>query len=70
MNSKGEIYALDSKHRRIVRLGPDGVFKDVLQFDGVPPPATIVPKSFTIDSADNIYVLDVFSERVLVLCPG
>ncbi len=67
LNSKGEIYALDGKQRRIVHLGPGGEFKDALAFDGVPPPSTIVPKSFTIDSADNIYVLDVFSARVLVL---
>ena len=26
-----------------------------------------MPKDFTIDAADNIYVLDVFSARVLVL---
>lgn len=67
LNSKGEIYALDGKQRRIVHLGPDGEFKDLLSFDGVPPPTTIVPKSFKIDAADNIYVLDVFSARVLVL---
>ena len=67
LNSRGEIYALDSKQRRIVHLGPDGEFKAVLALGGVPPPATIVPKSFTIDRADNLYVLDVFSARVLVL---
>jgi hypothetical protein len=67
LNSKGDIYALDARKRRIVHLGPAGDFKDTLAFDGVPAPATIVPKSFTIDSADNIYVLDEFSARVLAL---
>jgi hypothetical protein len=67
LNSKGEIYALDSKQRRIVRLSPAGEFKDVVAFDGVPGASTIVTKSFAVDSADNVYVLDVFSERVLVL---
>jgi sugar lactone lactonase YvrE len=67
LNSKGEIYALDAKQRRIVHLGPAGEFKAVLAFDGAPPPATIVPKSFAIDQADSLYVLDVFSARVLVL---
>jgi sugar lactone lactonase YvrE len=28
-----------------------------------------VPKSFRIDSRDNIYILDIFSARVLVLSP-
>jgi hypothetical protein len=67
LNSKGDIYALDGRTRRVVHLGPEGEFKGALSFEGVPPPATIVPKSFKIDAADNIYVLDVFSARVLVL---
>ena len=67
LNSKGEIYALDERQRRIVHIGADGTFKEVLSFDGVPPPSTIVPKDFSIDAADNLYVLDVFSARVLVL---
>lgn len=67
LNSKGEIYAFDQKQRRIVHLGEDGAFRNVVSFDGVPPPSTVVPKSFKIDTADNLYVLDVFSARVLVL---
>jgi DNA-binding beta-propeller fold protein YncE len=67
INSKGDIYALDGKQRRIVHLGPDGAFRDFVTFDGAPAPATIVVKSFAIDAADHLYVLDVFSARVLVL---
>ena len=67
LTSKGEIYALDSRQRRIVHLDPNGQFKAALAFDGVPAPATIVPKTFAIDSADNVYVLDEFSARVLVI---
>lgn len=67
LDSKGEILALDGKRRRIVRLGAEGEFKGSLALDGVPPPTTIVPKSFALDSADNIYVLDAFAARVLVL---
>jgi sugar lactone lactonase YvrE len=67
LDSKGEIFALDSRQRRIVHLGSDGGFKSALAFAGVPAPATIVPKSFALDSADNVYVLDAFSARVLVL---
>ena len=69
LSSTGEIYALDSRQRTIVHLGPDGQFKETLALDGVPPPATIVPKSFALDAADNLYVLDEFSGRVLVLNP-
>lgn len=67
LNSKGEIYALDGKARRVVHLSAAGEFKRVLSFDGAPPPSTIVPKSVDIGPADAIYVLDVFSARVLVL---
>jgi hypothetical protein len=67
LNSKGEIYALDSRLRRVVHLGPGGEFKEALPLGGVPAPTTIVAKDFAIDAADNIYVLDVFSARVLVL---
>lgn len=67
LNSKGEIYVLDGAERRILVLGPDGEFSRVLGFDGVPPPAGVVPKALAIDSDDNVYVLDVFAARVLVL---
>jgi hypothetical protein len=67
LNSKGEIYALDGRLRRLVQFGPDGGLNAAFAFDGVPPPATIVAKAFAIDQADQLYVLDVFSGRVLVL---
>jgi len=67
INSKGEIYALDGKQRRIIRLSPEGGFKSYLDPTGLPSPVEYVPRSFDIDKDDNIYVLDIFSERVLVL---
>ncbi len=67
VNSKGEIFALDGKKRRIIRLNPDGSFKGYVDPEGVPSPSAFIPKSFKIDSNDNIYILDIFSGRVLVL---
>ena len=67
VTSKGELYVLDGKQRRLVRLGPEGDFKGLLAMGGVPPPGTVIPKSFAIDAADNVYVLDAFSARVLVV---
>jgi len=69
-NSKGDLFVLDGTRRRIVRLGPGGEFKGPLSLDGVPPPTTVVAKDFTIDAEDNVYVLDVFSARVLVFDAG
>jgi sugar lactone lactonase YvrE len=67
INSKGEILVLDGKKRRIIRLTPEGVFKGYLDPIGLPSPATFVPRSFAVDKTDNIYILDIFSRRVLVL---
>jgi NHL repeat len=69
INSKGEIFSLDGKQRRIVRLSPNGEFKDYLSPEGIPSPSSFVPRSFKIDSNDNFYILDIFSERVLVIGP-
>jgi hypothetical protein len=69
INSKGEIFALDGKRRRIVRLNPDGSFKSYVDPEGVPSPAAFVPRSFKLDKEDHIYILDIFTARVLVLNP-
>ena len=69
VNSKGEIFALDGKKRRILRLSPEGAFKGYVDPEGVPSPSTFVPRSFKIDRNNNIYILDVFTGRVLVLDP-
>jgi hypothetical protein len=70
ISSKGEIFALDGKQRRIVRFGADGAFRDVVSLEGGPPPSTAIVKSFTLDTADNLYVLDVLSGRLLILNPS
>jgi len=69
MKSKGEIYVLDGKQRTIIRMTPDGEFKNYLAPTGLPSPSSYVPRNFTIDMKDDIYILDIFSQRVLVLDP-
>jgi NHL repeat len=69
MNSRGEIFALDGKKRRIIRLNPDGTFKGYVDAEGIPSPSAFVPRSFEIDRNNNIYILDIFSARVLILNP-
>ena len=69
LNSKGDIFALDGRKQRIVRLGPEGTFLGYLEPTGLPSPSSFVPRSFVIDRDDNIYVLDIFNGRVLVLDP-
>jgi DNA-binding beta-propeller fold protein YncE len=67
LNSKGEIFALDGKKRRVVRINPDGSFKGYVDPEGMPAPAAFVLRSVKIDTNNNIYLLDIFSARVLVL---
>jgi sugar lactone lactonase YvrE len=67
INSKGEIFALDGKRRRVVRLTPEGAFKGYVDPEGVPSPSAFVPRSFKIDRNNSIYILDIFTGRVLVL---
>jgi len=69
INSKGEIFALDGKRRRVVRLNPDGSFKSYVDPEGLPSPTAFVPRSFKLDKNDNIYLLDIFTARVLILNP-
>lgn len=69
IDSKGDILGLDGKQRRITRLSPKGEFKDYLSPEGIPPPSSFVPRSFKIDGSGHIYILDIFSGRVLVVSP-
>ena len=64
-DSRGNIFALDGKIRRVVRLKPQGG-ADNFEIQGAPAPATVVPSSFKIDANDQVYLLDIFGERVLV----
>ena len=58
---------LDGKTRRIARLGADGSFVGYLDYQGLPAPAEVVPRSMVTDSKNNIYVLDILGERVVVV---
>jgi len=69
MNSKGEIFALDEKQRRIIRLSTEGEFKDYVPPEGLPSASIIIPRSMKIDANDHIYILDIFSGRVWILNP-
>lgn len=66
VDSKGEIYALDGKQRRIGRISPSGEFKGYVDVQTVAV-GTVVPRSIRVGRDDNLYILDVFSARVLVL---
>jgi len=67
INSKGEIYILDGRDRRILILNADGTEKGYLSPKGSPVARKMVPKSFKIEEDDRIYILDISDGLVLVL---
>jgi hypothetical protein len=69
LNSKGDIYVLDGRERRIVVLKASGERIGFLNPKSTPSSKEIVPKSFRIDENDNIYLLDIYSQHVIVLDP-
>lgn len=65
VDPQGTIYALDEEEMRIVRLSPQGAFVGYVEPGGAS--GRIVPRSFKLDEEGNLHLLDVFSERVLVV---
>ena len=70
INSEGALYFLDGAERRIAAVSATGEQLGALALRGLRSSAEVVPKSFRIDRDDNIYILDIFSARVLVLDPA
>ena len=69
VNSKGEIYVIDGKDRRIKIFNADGTEKGNLSPKGSPVARKMVPRSFKIDQKDGIYILDISDGVVLILDP-
>lgn len=67
LTSREDVLALDGRERRIGRFGAKGEFKGYLAPEGVPEPSSLVPRSFKVDQADRVYLLDIFSARVVVV---
>lgn len=67
VDSRGDLYFLDGRERRIVAMSAAGESRGALSYRSVPFSTEIVPKSFAIDSKDNLYVLDVHSGNVVVV---
>ncbi len=67
INSKGDIFVLDERQRKVVRLAPEGTFKQYLELGGLPTESMVVPAGIDLDGADNIYLLDILGGRVLAL---
>jgi len=69
INSRGEILVLDGKTRQLTRIGPEGNVIGTVNPSGLPDGPAPILRSFAIDRDDNIYLLDVFGARLIVLGP-
>lgn len=65
ITSKGEIYCLDGRQRRLIRIGTDGS-ASYLELTGIPEPSAVVVWSFRMDQNEKLYVLDPVGRRVLI----
>ena len=67
ISSKGDVFVLDERQRKVARLTPEGTFKQYLDLGGLATESMVVPTGIDLDGADNIYLLDVVGGKVLVL---
>lgn len=67
IDRRGNVLALDQKTRRIVRVGPAGEFAGFIEMKNVPPAKGFFPVAFKLDAADNAYVVELASSRLLVV---
>jgi sugar lactone lactonase YvrE len=65
IDSKGFVLALDRRARKIVKVDAKGAFAGYVEAQGT----TLTAAAFRVDSADDLYVLDVVAAKVLVLSP-
>jgi hypothetical protein len=67
LNSKGDILVLDGRQRRLMRMSASGESLGYFEPKDMPDAKTWIPKNFAIDGEDNVYILDIFSARVIIV---
>jgi len=67
LDSKGNIWVLDRKTRKILKLDPKGAFLAALEARPGSAVTASLPVSFKLDAQDQPHVLDVVAGRVVVL---
>ena len=66
MTSKGDLYVLDERQRKIARLTAEGAFQHYVDLSGGPTEGIVVPVGISLDGNDSLYVLDIVGQRVMV----
>ncbi len=66
LSSKGDIYIIDGRQRKVARLNAEGAFQQYLEITGLPVEGMVVPAGISLDDKDSLYLFDVAGSRVLV----
>ncbi len=69
LDPSGQILALDGRSHRIVRVGPNGEFRGLVELDAGDRGEVLV-KGFEVDDEGQLYVLDAAGARILVFGSG
>jgi sugar lactone lactonase YvrE len=67
LSPKGDIFVVDERQRKLVRLSPEGAFKQYVELGGGPTESMIVPGGVVVDARETIYLLDIHGGRVVIL---
>jgi sugar lactone lactonase YvrE len=70
IDAKGDLFALDLKTRKVIRVTASGSYGGPVLAKGIEGAAAIQPTSFKLDASGNVYLLDGPGRRVLVLDPS
>jgi hypothetical protein len=70
IDAKGDVFALDLKTRKVLRLTANGTLGTAIAPKGIDDAAAVQPVSFKLDVTGNVYLLDGRGRRVLVLDPA
>jgi sugar lactone lactonase YvrE len=66
MSSKGDLYVLDARQRKVARLTAEGAFQQYVDLSSGPTAGMVVPVGISLDGSDNLYVLDIGGGSVMV----
>ena len=66
MSSKGDLFVIDGRQRKVARLSSEGTFKNYVEITGLPLEGVVIPAGISLDGKDNLHLLDIAGNRVLV----
>ena len=67
VDAKGDLFVLDGKTRKIVRVAADGTYAGTVEPKGIGDAGRVLMGSFKLGPGGVVYALDVVGKRVLVL---